>query len=711
MNRKLIIIGLFALTLLTMSACAAQEDNSTETVNELSVCEEPALEVANETHVLQSSSVNTHIDVAGETDFDVIGDYFKVKLSDSSNNVLKNAKVTFTVNGKTYTQNTDSSGIASLQLRLNDGTYKIVTKYAGNSNYKASSLTTTVKMTNTRVVDAGLSNSEIQNIIDNAKTNNVILFKGSSYSGINLMITKSVTLLSNVGTTLKSSSSSPVITIKGKSASLAKVKGFAIEGSGDGIKVDAANYVTIVDNDITCKWDGIVALDTKYLNITKNNIVKNSKSGISLAESSYAYIFNNKISNNGVNGIEIAKSSNVYIHGNTISGNEKNGIYLDKKINGIDYGEEPSNIQINKNTITKNLNDGILVQNAGNNINIQSNEITSNKGNGISLAHIGNNVIKSNVITENYVNGIKFFDNYVKPKNQDISYNAIYFNTRMDVEAKETYYQETGSRLELGDNWYTDHAGICPKIRSNNIKFVVKQIGKNQFQATFIDSNGNIASLLPDRTLTYKTNNGKTYSITIQGGSGVFTVDAADGDIVKATVDYSNRENTYDSSTKPTNPINGQSPTYAYPSIPNYQLYEDIGTGSGNGHGNGDGTGEGSGGDANKGDGIAVQESSCNTGNSSHSQKTDPVNNVNNQVNDVSQSYDTEVSTSQASASEASTGDSGNPGSQSQSVVKQILIDEDEFFKVTGISFIVLLIILTVGFYYRDDIKEMNSKR
>ena len=38
------------------------------------------------------------------------------------------------------------------------------------------------------------------------------------------------------------------------------------------------------------------------------------------------------------------------------------------------------------------------------------------------------------------------------------------------------------------------------------------------------------------------------------------------------------------------------------------------------------------------------------------------------------------------------------------------IIDEDEFFKVTGISFIVLLILLTIGFYYREDIKEMKSK-
>jgi parallel beta-helix repeat protein len=704
MDKKTLIIILTVFALLTMNACAAQEsDNSTADVMEIASDDVPTLQVSNATETLQAAGVATHIDVESDTEFDVIGDYFKVKLSDENNNTLKNTKMTFTVNGKTYTQNTDSSGIASLQIRLNDGTYKIVTKFAGNANYKASSLTTTIKMTNTRVVDSGLSNSEIQSIIDNAKPNNVILFKGSSYLNINLVITKSLTLQSNVNTVLKSSSG-PVITIKGKAASLTTVKGFNIQSGGDGIVVEDADYVKIYNNDISGSGNGIVATGTKYLNITKNDISKNSKSGISLADSTYAYIFDNDIKSNGGNGIEIAKSKNVYIHGNIISGN-KNGVYMDKKVNGIDYGEEPSNIQINKNTITKNTNDGILVQHAGDNIKIQSNEISSNKGNGISLAHIGNNVIKSNVITENYVNGIKFFDNYVKPKSQDISYNAIYFNTHMDVEAKETYYQETGSRLELGDNWYTDHAGICPKIRSNNIKFVVKQIGPNQFQATFLDSNGNIASLLPDRTLTYKASNGQTYSITIKGGSGVFTVDAADGDKIRATVDYSNRDNTYDSNTKSTKPVNGQSPTYDYPSIPNYQLYEDIGTGGGNG--NGDGSGDGSGGDATRGNGKSSQDSSSN-GNATQSKRADPSSSASNPVNDVSQSADVPDAVSQAGASEPSSGDSGSPGSQS--VVKQILIDEDEFFKVTGISFIILLIILTVAWYYREDISEMKSK-
>ena len=699
MNRKALIIALSVFIFLTLNVCAAHEtDNSTDVNETLAVSEEPALELSNDTQVLEASKVATHIDVASKTSFDVIGDYFKVKLLDSSNNALKNTKVTFTVNGKSYNVNTDSSGIAGLQIRLNDGSYNVVTKFAGTSSYQASSLSTKITMDNTREVESGMSNAQIQNIIDNAKANNVILFKGKSYSNINLVISKCLTLQSTVGTTLKSSSSSPVITVKGSKASLTKIKGFKIEGNGDGIKVDGADYVTIYGNDITTDGNGIVGVNTKYLNITKNDIVKNSKSGISLAESSYSYIFNNKITNNGKNGVEVAKSSNVFIHGNTLEKN-KNGVYLDKKINGIDYGQGPSNIQINKNTISKNNGDGILVQNAGNNLNIKSNTIEDNDLNGIALAKVGNNVIQSNVITYNGDNGIKFFDMYVKPDKQDISYNALFGNYHMEVEAKDTYYQDNGVKLELGDNWYTDHAGICPKIKTNNIKFTVKQIGPNKYQALFTDSNGNIASLLPDRTLTYTTNDGQKISITVKGGAAVFTVDAKDGDKVKADVDNSERDNTHDVNTKSSKEINGKSPEYSYPGIPQYELYDDIGSGNGQGGGNGQGNGQGS--------GNSQQGSGDNVGNGTHSQNMDPASGVNNQPNQASQ-VGSAQSASQAGASDA--GSSGSASPESQSVAKQIIIDEDEFFKVTGISFIILVMILTIGFYYRDDIREMKSK-
>ena len=782
MDKKIFIVALCVLVLFTLSFSAAQEiDNSTvdkvmlESSNDavLESCDAPILESSNDAvlessddsilessknaPVLKSSKVATHIDVKSNTTFDVVGDYFKIKLSNDKNKAIPNAKVTFKVNGVSYDRTTNSNGIASLQIRLNDGTYKIVTKFAGNSKYKSSSITTTIKMDNTRVVDSGLSNSEIQNIIDNAKANNVILFKGSSYSNVNLAITKSLTLLSNTGTTLTSSSSNPVITIKGNSASLTTVKGFNIKGEGDGIEIKNSNYVNILDNDITTGGNGIVAAGAKYLNVTKNNIVKNSKNGIAIADSSHVYVFNNKLANNKGDAIALAKSSDVYVHDNTISSNDGNGIDLTTTLNGVNYGQGNKNIHINKNTISKNGKEGILISNAGDNIRIGSNVISSNWGNGISIAKIGNNVMQSNVITENHEAGINFANGYAIPKSQDISYNVIHSNVAREIEAGETSYDGGSNRIAVGENWYSDKNTLCPKIKTKNIQFVVKQVGEGTFTATFYDSKGNVASLLPDRTLTY-TVNGKSQTMTISGGKGVFKVNANDKDLVEAEVDYSIRDNDYDAKNTDdaSQHINGNSPTYDFPTIPKYQIYEDIdnpysddgyienntginqeeknyqenrenpnenngngnGEGNGNGNGNGDGNGNGNGnnGDANNGNGKSAQGSSDNTGNSTQSQQADPSNNANSPLNDVSQSYNTDTTTSPESASQSASASSSSNSlaggsSGDKSVVKQIVLDEEDIFKVTGISFIILLMILTVGFYYREDIKEMNSKR
>ena len=74
-----------------------------------------------------------------------------------------------------------------------------------------------------------------------------------------------------------------------------------------------------------------------------------------------------------------------------------------------------------------------------------------------------------------------------------------------------------------------------------------------------------------------------------------------------------------------------------------------------------------------------------------------------NPVNDVSQAQDV----GQIGASESSGGASG----ASQSVTKQIVIEDDEFFKVKGLIVIITLILLTLGLYYRKDIEEMRSKQ
>ena len=705
MNKKAFILVLFALVIFSLNFCSAQEINNV-TVDDstpISTVNDNSIAYSDQTVLKASSPIKTQIDVKSNTTFDVVGDYFKIKLSDENGVAIKNTKVKFGIGGKTFTKTTNSNGIASLQLNLKDGTYKITTKFLGDSNYKSSSKTATITMSNTRIVDAGLSNSEIQKIIDNAKDKNIILFKANTYSDINLVINKRLTLISNSNTVLKSSSLNPVITIKGKSSSVTTIKGFKIRCSGDGIRIVDSDYVTVVSNDISTNGNAIVATGTTYLNITKNNIVENSKSGIVIANTVSTYIFNNKINDNGVNGIELAKSDKVYIHGNSILNNGQNGILTSNSVNSVNYGNGPENLYISKNTINKNKINGIYIKKAGDNINIKGNVILRNSENGISITDIGSNVIQSNEIAYSIV-GIKFNDDYLKPKNQDISYNVIHHSSHVAVEAKDTYYYDYGEPLVIGDNWFTDDKLLCPKVRSNNMKFVVSQVGPNTFQATFYDSKGNIASLLPDRTLTYEVG-GQKYTMTLSGGTGVFKVDAANGDLVKATVDSSHRDNTYNDDIKSSsNPTNGVSPSYDYPDIP-YVPDEGMEGDSGSGSG-GNGNGNGNGGNANSGNGQSSQ-SGENVGNSTNGQRSEPAAGSNNPVNDAANAQD---ASSQASSSEGTSGGSGSAGSQKQSVVKQIIFDEDEFYKVSGILFIVLLIICTVIFYYRKDISEMMSE-
>ena len=60
----------------------------------------------------------------------------------ASGKVIAGKKITFTVNGKTYTANTNDKGVASVNVSLNKkGTYSFTAKFAGDNTYAAISKT------------------------------------------------------------------------------------------------------------------------------------------------------------------------------------------------------------------------------------------------------------------------------------------------------------------------------------------------------------------------------------------------------------------------------------------------------------------------------------------------------------------------------------------------------------------------------------------
>lgn len=72
---------------------------------------------------------------------------FTATLKDANGNLLANKKVTFTVNGKTYTANTNAKGVATVKLALTAAkTYTVTIKFAGDSVYAASTVSAKVKL-------------------------------------------------------------------------------------------------------------------------------------------------------------------------------------------------------------------------------------------------------------------------------------------------------------------------------------------------------------------------------------------------------------------------------------------------------------------------------------------------------------------------------------------------------------------------------------
>lgn len=77
------------------------------------------------------------------------GSKFKISLKDKNKKPIAKAKISFTINGKTYSKNTNGKGIAYLDINLKSGNYSILTKFAGTGKYSATSKKNTIDVKST----------------------------------------------------------------------------------------------------------------------------------------------------------------------------------------------------------------------------------------------------------------------------------------------------------------------------------------------------------------------------------------------------------------------------------------------------------------------------------------------------------------------------------------------------------------------------------
>ena len=77
------------------------------------------------------------------------GTKFKVTLKDNKKKAMKNTKIKITIDETTYSKKTDSKGVATLALNLKSGTYKVVSTYAGSSQFAKKSVNSKVTIKST----------------------------------------------------------------------------------------------------------------------------------------------------------------------------------------------------------------------------------------------------------------------------------------------------------------------------------------------------------------------------------------------------------------------------------------------------------------------------------------------------------------------------------------------------------------------------------
>lgn len=489
-----------------------------------------------------------------------------VTLKDQFGNPFANQEIIFAVNGSTYSNNTDLNGQAIINLSdLAVGSHNITIQFAGNDLYNPALKTnsiTVLNKTNTVFVDSGLSNADIQALLDSSREGNSIVFLGESYLDISLNINKPLNVTSSNDTVLNAKAERPVFKI---TADNVNISGFSLVGnSNDAIVIENVCNVSIFGNAVSnmldeSKMDSYLSANINLpgygIGISNSSCVMVSKNSIKLFES----------------GIFAQNSSYITIFNNTLRENNY----------GIKYGYGVENTNISYNEITDGIGlytmvevegptgYGIYLNNSAVNVTIFRNHIYFNHM-GISLdANYSTGiVITENLITDNVLEGIRFNAGYDLAQNAvqpHVTDNAIYRNARgpskmilgeLSANPAGIYgagEKNASARLQLEANWYginsiitwNDENGtvgygtMCPRINTSAIKFNNITFDGENYTIEFY-KNDVLVSNLPTfdlfATLNWETDHAVEVNFNVVNGVGTFKFNESDYDETKNTV-------------------------------------------------------------------------------------------------------------------------------------------------------------------------------
>ena len=586
-------------------------------------------------------------------------------------------------------------------------------------------------------------NKQIQEILNSAKNGDTIEFLGRSYENISLIINKSLNIVTNVKTVITGSNSvNSIFIINGVKSSGTNITGFnlrAINGSGiiahnttkitlsknninmvngTGFNIVYCSDINIENNIITNSKTGLSATSSKNLVITNNSIKKSSDNGINIKKSQKITIKKNQISSNSKDGISVDESNDITLESNSIENNRNNGLNVEKsnkigvnenninknKGHGIYYGKQVINTKITNNNINYNNKVGIELDESGSNTYINSNNITGNLI-GININNSSSNlVITQNLITDSVMHnddetsgvGINFGSNYKYYPSFIVNYNAIYHNQRREIENRDTT-----ENVIFGANWYgyssSDGCNLCPKIQTQLITAQCTQSDIGIYDVVFYIGN-DIANLLPSFEIGFRINNGIIRNILQQNGKATYKINYKDYQpadnvlMIKATfqkwfynISNNDLKTLKTRSETPTDPGNNGNPGSG---------------GSGNGKGS---STSGSGGGAGGSGGSSGAES--NNGAESNPSSSD--------IGHVSIPSSKAISGLSSNNKGSNTGQDESNGKETSAskTVKELIINNTiknpQIWSIVGI---VILMIPVFGGYYRKDLIKMIKK-